>query len=74
MIRNIRADTKQIRLLDVLSGQLKSLVDEGQPDLDSLLTSLKSENLVSGAEYDYLKSKYLDTVSLLLYREVKERF
>jgi hypothetical protein len=50
MIRNIRADTKQIRLLDVLSGQLKSLVDEGQPDLDSQLTSMILEVRESSVE------------------------
>jgi hypothetical protein len=53
-----------MRLLDVLGGQLKLLIDEERPDLRVLLTSLKAEALVSEEDYNELKAAYaLDMVS-----------
>jgi hypothetical protein len=64
LISKIRADTNQMRLLDVLGGQLKLLIDEERPDLRVLLTSLKAEALVSEEDYNELKAAYaLDMVS-----------
>jgi hypothetical protein len=47
-----------MQLLQILGRQLELLINEGQPDLDSLLTSLKTEGLVSGEEYGELRATF----------------
>lgn len=64
MIRDIQADSKRIRLLQILSQQLELLINEGLPDLDSLFASLKAESLVSEDEYRELRVAFaLEAVS-----------
>jgi hypothetical protein len=55
MIKDIQANLKRMQLLQILGQQLELLINEGQPNLDSLLTSLKTEALVSGEEYGELR-------------------
>ena len=75
LVRDIRADEKYIRLLDILGYQLELFVKGGQPDLDCLLTSLKSEALVSDDEYSELKSAFaLDMVIPLKSHRITGRF
>jgi hypothetical protein len=62
LVRDYQADPKQIRLLNILGPQLKKFINEGKPDLDCLLSSLKAEDLVSEEDCKGLKS--VDTVSL----------
>ena len=59
LVGNIRADAKRIRLLDILGQQLRLLIT----DLDSLLSSLKAEALVSEEDCGDLKLTFaLETV------------
>src|SRR6266496_5370717 len=58
VIKGIQANPKQMQLLQILGQQLELLINEGQPDLDSLLTSLKTEALVSGEEYGELRATF----------------
>ena len=71
LVRDIQADAKRIRLLNILGRQLELFITGGQPDLDNLLISLKAEALVSDDEYCELESTFaLDKVSSLTSREV----
>jgi hypothetical protein len=64
MVRDIQADSKRMRLLQILGQQLELLINEGRSDPDSLFTSLKTEALMSEEEYRELKSIFImDTVS-----------
>jgi hypothetical protein len=58
MIKDIQADSKRIRLLQILGQQLELLINEGQPDPDALFASLKTEILVSGEEYGELRATF----------------
>jgi hypothetical protein len=40
MIKDVQADSKCVRLLQTLGQQLELFINEGQPDLRSLFTSL----------------------------------
>jgi hypothetical protein len=40
MIKDVQADSKCVRLLQTLGQQLELFINEGQPDLHSLFTSL----------------------------------
>jgi hypothetical protein len=63
LVRDIQADAKQVRLLDLLGRQLEILINEGKPDLDCFLVSLKAEALVSEEDWQELKSTFaLDCV------------
>ena len=75
LVRDIRADEKCIRLFGILGHQLELFVTGGRPDLNCLLTSLKSEALVSEDEYGKLKSTFaLDMVIPPKSREIAGRF
>ena len=64
MVKDIQADSMRMRLLQILGQQLELLITEGQPDLDSLFASLKTETLVSGEEYEELGATFaLEAVS-----------
>jgi hypothetical protein len=68
LVGNIRADAKRIRLLDILDRQLRLLIT----DLDSLLSSLKAEALVSEEDCGDLKLTFaLETVRPLTYRSYR---
>ncbi|KAN0068072.1 hypothetical protein V8E54_008718 [Elaphomyces granulatus] len=54
LVGNIRADTKRVRLLDILGQQLRLLITD-KPNLGSLLSALKAEALVSEEDYGDLK-------------------
>jgi hypothetical protein len=59
-----------MRLLHILGQQLERLINEGQPDLDSLFASLQTETLVSLEEYGELRAIFaLEAVSPSLRRE-----
>ena len=54
LVSSIQADSKRVRLLDILGKQLGLLIN-GEPDLSCLLSSLKAEALVSEGDYGELK-------------------
>lgn len=56
MIKDIQADSKRVRLFEILGQQLELLINKGQPDLHSLYTSLKAETLVSEEELRELRA------------------
>ena len=58
MIEDIQADSKCIRLFQILGQQLELLINEGRPDLHSLFNSLKAETLVSEEEYGELRATF----------------
>jgi hypothetical protein len=71
LIGNIQADAKRIRLLDILGQQLGLLIT-GKPDLESLLSLLKAEALVSEEDCGNLKLTFaLETVRPLTYRSYR---
>jgi hypothetical protein len=64
LVRNIRADAKRLRLLDILGQQLRLLITD-KPNLDSLLSSLKAEALVAEEDCGDLKLTFaLEAVRL----------
>jgi hypothetical protein len=64
LIRDIQADPKRVRLLQILGHQLELLINEGRPDLHSLYTSLKAETIVSEEECRELSAIFaLEAVS-----------
>lgn len=64
MIKDIQADSKRMGLLQILGQQLELLINEGRPDLHSLLTSLEAGLLVSEEEYRELRATFsLEAVS-----------
>jgi hypothetical protein len=74
IIKDIQADLKRVQLLQILGQQLELLINEGQPDLHSLFTSLKAEHLVSEEEYTKLRVTFsLETVSSLIIRHEEAR-
>jgi hypothetical protein len=73
MIKDIQSNSKHVRLLQILGHQLELLINEGHPDLHSLLTSMKTDALVSEEEYQELKSNFaLETVSDLRNEEATD--
>jgi hypothetical protein len=63
LIKDIQTDSRRVRLLQILSGQLELLINKGKPNLCSLLTSLKEESLLSEEDYKELRAHYaLETV------------
>jgi hypothetical protein len=69
LIRNVQADSKKMRLLQILSQQLEQLVHEGRPDLHAFYAALKEERLVSGDEFRQLGVTFaLDGVSSFGFR------
>ena len=67
LIRNIKANTKLVQLLKILSNQLKSLINTGQTDLHSLLLSIRTEKLLTDEECDELLASFpLEAVSSAL--------
>jgi hypothetical protein len=70
LIGNI-ADAKRIRLLDILGQQFRLLITR-KPDLESLLSSLKAEALVSEEDCGNLKLTFaLETLRPLTYRSYR---
>lgn len=64
LIKDIQADLKRMRLLQILSQQLELLINEGKPNLHSLFTSLTVESLVSEEECRELMATFaLEAVS-----------
>jgi len=53
-IQMIQNDPKQMKLLRILSEQLSTLINTGKCDLESLLTTLENEGLISQSEYEEL--------------------
>jgi hypothetical protein len=53
-IQMIQNDPEQIKLLGILSEQLSTLINTGKCDLESLLTTLENEGLISQSEYEEL--------------------
>jgi hypothetical protein len=73
MIKDVQADLKRMRLLQILGRQLERLINEGHPDLHSFYDSLKEEKLVSGEEVQELCATFpLDAVSTYGRRECHE--
>ena len=71
LIRDIQADDKQVRLLNVLGQQFELLINRGRVDLDCLFASLQAEGLVSAEKVNELKSTFaLEAVRLHSHREV----
>ena len=71
LIRDIQADDKQVRLLNILGQQFELLINRGQVDLDCLFASLQAEGLVSEEEVNELKPTFaLEAVRLHAHREV----
>ncbi len=71
LVGNIRADAKRLRLLDILDQQLRLLITD-KPDLDSLLSSLKAEALVSEEDCWDLKLTFaLEAVRPLTYQSYR---
>ena len=71
LIRDIQADDKQVRLLNVLGQQFVLLINRGRVNLDCLFASLQAEGLVSAEEVNELKSTFaLEAVRLHVHREV----
>jgi hypothetical protein len=63
LIKDIQADPKRLRLLQILGEQVQLLIEDGKPDLHSLLDSLKKESLMSQKDHNGLAAHYaLDTV------------
>jgi hypothetical protein len=66
LIKDIQADPKRVRLLQILGHQLELLINEGRPDLHFLYTSLRAETVVSEEEYSELMTTFaLEDVSYL---------
>ncbi len=66
MIKDIQANSKRMRLFQILNQQLERLINEGRSDFHSLFTSLKAEALVSEKEYRELRTIFtLEAVSFL---------
>ena len=53
-IQMIQNDPEQMKLLRILSEQLSTLINTGKCDLESLLTTLENEGLISQSEYEEL--------------------
>ena len=63
LVKDIRADPKRVRVLDILGGQLELFINTGQPDIYCPLASLEAEALVSGEDHEELKFAFaLDRV------------
>jgi hypothetical protein len=70
MIRDIQADSKLVRLFDILGQQLELWINKGQPDLHSLYISLEAETLVSEEELRELRAAFaLESVSYSAWHE-----
>jgi hypothetical protein len=64
IIENSQSDPNYLRLLQILGEQLELLINEGRPDLHSLLTSLEAAALVSEEECRELRAAFaLEAVS-----------
>jgi len=71
LVGNIRADTKRVRLLDILGQQLRLLITD-KPNLGSLLSALKAEALVSEEDYGDIKLTFaLEAVKPLTYQRYR---
>lgn len=46
LIKSVQADPHHIKLLQILSPQLERLVNNGSPDFQVFLTSLREEGLI----------------------------
>lgn len=58
LIRYIRSDVQQMKLLQILDPQLEQLVDSGSPNLRGFYQALRREKLISDGELCELQKAF----------------